>query len=429
MFQEREFPVFLIGSKEENIRAGDDEITVRRGSGNTSILLTGATGFLGIHLAESLVIQGYSVYLLVRPLDNLSPEARIDELFDLLDMDHLDRSRIRIVSGDLNRPDLGLPPENYSELASTVDEIIHCASETSFSERKRPQIEKANIENLQHLLDFASRSGCFFFHFISTAYVAGKKSGTCPEDLVETRSFFNAYEETKYRAERIAAEHCSYAGIPLNIYRPSIVYGDSRTGKTLRFNAMYYPVRILVFLRNLYNGNKGEPAEKGAGKMGISFDRKGVAHMPMRIETAASRGINLIPIDFFTAAFSAIMEAATDGGVFHITHQRVKPISDLIDYAQEYFKIKGIQAVRPEDFSSGSQNRLEILFNRYTEVYKPYMKDERIFDNSKAAGILDERGISCPDFDYRIFSTCMQYAEAVNWGNAALNEKIKQENG
>jgi hypothetical protein len=47
------------------------------------------------------------------------------------------------------------------------------------------------------------------------------------------------------------------------------------------------------------------------------------------------------------------------------------------------------------------------------------MKDERIFENDKAAAILKATGISCPVFDYRIFSTCMQYAEAANWGNPA----------
>lgn len=159
------------------------------------------------------------------------------------------QSLVHIVSGDLNCSDLGLCPTDYHQLASSVDEIIHCASDTSFSERKRPQIEKANVENLHHLLDFAAKSSCCFFHFISTAYVAGKKRGSCPEALVETQRFFNVYEETKYRAEKTAAKRCSKEGMRLNIYRPSIVYGNSRTGKTLRFNAMYYPVKMLVFFK------------------------------------------------------------------------------------------------------------------------------------------------------------------------------------
>lgn len=366
-----------------------------------------------------LARKGYFIYLLVRPQNGIPPEARIYELFDWMSAGYPDKASIHIVPGDLNRSDLGLDRADYYRLSSEVDEIIHCASETSFSERKRARIEKANVENLYYLLDFAVKGGCCFFHLISTAYVAGKRRGTCLETLAETRTFFNVYEETKYRAEKTAAKVCGREGISLNIYRPSIVYGDSQTGKTLRFNAMYYPVETLVFLKNLYKKDNEERSSERAEKMGIIFDRQGTAHMPIRIEAAETCGINLFPVDFFVAAFSAIMETATDGGVFHITNERTKPVADLIDYIQRYFKIKGIQAVPPESFSSGDRNRLETLFNRYVEAYKPYMKDERIFDNRRAAVILNKYGISCPDFDYGIFSTCMQYAESVNWGNSS----------
>ncbi len=399
-----------------NIRATDNEITGKRQSKNTGFLLTGATGFLGIHLAEMLSQQGYTVIILARPRDNTAPEERIKALFDWLGTDGMP-SCVQIVPGDLNRSDLGLSWNDYHRLAAGVDEIIHCASDTSFSERKRAQIEKANVENLHHLLDFAAKSRCCFFHFISTAYAAGKRRGICPEALVDTRSFFNVYEETKYRAEVTAAKRCSREGIRLNIYRPSIVYGNSWTGKTLRFNAMYYPVKILVFLKNLYHKKHREQDLENADKMGISFSADGTAHMPIRIEASPSGGINLIPVDFFTAAFSAIMETALDGGVFHITNDTIKSISDFIHYTQTYFHITGIQAVPAEDFPPDKQSSLEILFSRYTEVYRQYMQDERIFDNTRAAAILKQKGISCPDFNYRIFSRCMRYAEAVNWGN------------
>jgi len=399
-----------------DIRATDNTITGRRQSKNTCFLLTGATGFLGIHLAEMLAQQGYTVIILARSRDNTAPKERVQALFDWMGTDGMP-SCVQIVAADLNRADLGLSLADYHRLAAGVDEIIHCASDTSFSERKRAQIEKANVENLHHLLDFAAKSRCCFFHFISTAYAAGKRRGICPETLKDTRSFFNVYEETKHRAEVTAAARCRREGIRLNIYRPSIVYGNSRTGKTLRFNAMYYPVKILVFLKNLYHQKHQEHTRESADKMGISFRPDGTAHMPIRIEAAPSGGINLIPVDFFTAAFSAIMDTALDGGVFHITSNTITSISDFIHYTQTYFHITGIQAVPAGDVPPGTQSSLEILFSRYTEIYRQYMQDERIFDNTRTAAILDPKGISCPDFDYRIFSRCMQYAEAANWGN------------
>ena len=406
----------MLQQKGKDIRAAADDIIGRRRSKKTCFLLTGATGFLGIHLADMLANKGHTVIVPARSRDNTTPEERINALFGWLGREGIP-SCVQTVPADLNRPDLGLSPADYQKLASGVDEIIHCASDTSFSERKRLQIEKANIENLQHLLNFAAKSRCCFFHVISTAYAAGKRCGVCPEALVDTRSFFNVYEETKHRAEKSAAERCSREGIRLNIFRPSIVYGNSRTGKTLRFNALYYPVKILVFLKNLYHKKYLENTRESAEHMGISFDPDGTTHMPVRIEATPSGGINLIPVDFFTKAFSAIMETALDGGVYHITNDSIKPVSDIIHYTQKYFHITGIQAVQAENFSSIPRNRLEILFNRYTEIYREYMQDERIFDNTRTTAILKKKGISCPDFDYGIFSTCMQYAESVNWGN------------
>ncbi|MEX1301638.1 MAG: SDR family oxidoreductase, partial [Desulfotignum sp.] len=356
----------------------------RRRAKKTCFLLTGATGFLGIHLADMLAEKGYRVIVPARSRDNIAPEDRISTLFKWLGRDGIP-SCVQIVPADLNRPDLGLSPADCQNLAFSVDEIIHCASDTSFSERKRQQIEKANVENLHHLLDFAAKSRCFFFHFISTAYAAGKKKGICPETLTDTRSFFNVYEETKHRAEMAALERCDREGIRLNIFRPSIVYGHSRTGKTLRFNALYYPVKILVFLKNIYLKKHREQDRESADSMGISFTADGTAHMPIRIEASESGGINLIPVDFFTNAFYAIMETALEGGIFHITNDKPRPVSDIIDYTQTYFHITGIQAVQAGQFPPGPRTSLEILFNRYTEIYRQYMQDERMFDTAMAS--------------------------------------------
>jgi nucleoside-diphosphate-sugar epimerase len=386
----------------------------RRRAKKTCFLLTGATGFLGIHLADMLAEKGHAVIVPARSRDNTAPEERINALFRWLGRDGIP-SCVQIVPADLNRPDLGLSPADCQRLASRVDEIIHCASDTSFSERKRPQIEKANVKNLHHLLDFAAKSRCCFFHFISTAYAAGKKQGICPETLTDTRSFFNVYEETKHRAEMAAADRCGLEGIRLNIFRPSIVYGHSRTGKTLRFNALYYPMKILVFLKNIYLKKHREQDWESLEKMNISFDSDGTAHMPIRIEASESGGVNLIPVDFFTNAFYAIMETALEGGIFHITNDKPRPVADIIDYTQTYFHITGIQAVEADNCPAGRRNSLEILFNRYTEIYRQYMQDERMFDTTRVGAILTAKGISCPDFDYRMFSTCMRYAESVNW--------------
>jgi len=277
-------------------------------------------------------------------------------------------------------------------------------------------VEAANIDGLRNVLDFASESACFFFHHLSTAYVAGRREGLCREELLETGDFTNVYEETKARGERLVSDRCRSAGIRLNIYRPSIVYGDSKTGRSLLFNALYYPVKTTVFLRDLYEADILKRGGRRAAAIGVRRESDGSIYLPIRLEVERGEGINLIPIDHFVAAFAAIREGGPEGGIFHIVNPGQTTMGDLIDYTRRLFNIRGIEPCRPENFGSGPRNAIEMLFGNYLEAYGPYMRDKRTFAMDNARDILAAKGIACPAFDFEIFSRCMKYAVAVDWG-------------
>ena len=135
-----------------------------------------------------------------------------------------------------------------------TDQIIHCASDTNFSERKRDLVFAANVHSLNGILEFAAHARVKAFHYISTAYVAGINDTLCKETLPAASDFVNVYEESKAQAENIIASFCEKNSIPLTIIRPSIVYGDSRTGRSLKFNALYFPHQI----RPAYQGYLSE---------------------------------------------------------------------------------------------------------------------------------------------------------------------------
>jgi hypothetical protein len=87
------------------------------------------------------------------------------------------------------------------------------------------------------------------------------------------------------------------------------------------------------------------------------------------------------------------------------------------------FHIRGIRACYAEDFEKVPRNGLEILFDSYLEAYGPYIRDSRIFENKKAESILRKRNITCPDFDFDIFSRCMRYALDSGWGSRLLKKR------
>jgi thioester reductase-like protein len=82
------------------------------------------------------------------------------------------------------------------------------------------------------------------YHYVSTCYVAGKRTGLIREDeLRHEAGFRNFYEETKYLAE-VEVEALKRE-LPVTIHRPAVVCGDSRTGETAKYDGVYYLIQYL----------------------------------------------------------------------------------------------------------------------------------------------------------------------------------------
>jgi nucleoside-diphosphate-sugar epimerase len=391
----------------------------KRNNKECVFLVTGATGFLGSHIAVELLKKGYPVIMLCRPGKNITAKQRVDRLLNWFQMKGKEElSRLEVVEGFIDQPNLGLTGQQYTYLSKTVAEIVPWAANTAFSEKKREEVETANVKDLENLLKLAAKanSKCYYFHHISTAYVAGKRTGNCEETLIETKEFHNVYEETKYRAERYVWENFPEQGIRVNIYRPSIVYGNSETGRSIRFNALYYPIKMALFLRNTYERDIKERGGEKARQMGVRMEDDGIIYLPIRMEGKEGGMLNLIPINYFTDAFIAIMEECLEGDIFHIVSNEPKTLENIILYSRELLKIRGVKSVDKKNFEKEPANALEILFNGYLEMYQPYIQDIRRFDNRKAVAILEKRNITCPVFDFDVFSKCMNYAIAVDWG-------------
>lgn len=379
------------------------------------ILLTGGTGFLGSHLAAELLARGYSVEMLARSDSHLTASQRVERVLDWHGVAPVLQHNAHVVEGDITLPSLNLEDGDRRRLQETVGQIVHCASNTSFIERDREQVVAANVGGLEHVLEFAAESSCTALHHVSTAYVAGRHSGQCYERLDGQRAFYNVYEESKCHGEWLAWERCQATGIRLCIYRPSIVYGHSQTGRALRFNALYYPVRTCVLLKRLYETDIREHGGARAQAVGIRIEPDGRLYLPIRIGAPEQGGLNLIPVDYFVAAFLAIMETPSAQGIYHIVNAQSKPVEELLDYTAKYLGIAGMRACPLSGATLGGRNALEILVDSYLEAYGPYMADTRIFDQSAATPILTHHGIECPTLDYATFARCMNYADQVGW--------------
>ncbi|MFO7810331.1 MAG: SDR family oxidoreductase [Candidatus Delongbacteria bacterium] len=383
---------------------------------NKYLLLTGATGFLGSFLLNALVEKGYRIAVLCRPTGNESAEKRIAGILEWFGSPEVPEANLIVFEGYLEKENFGMKREDYLKMKNLVSDIIHCASETSFSEKMRTELENVNITGLKNILQFAKSSNTQMFHYISTAYTAGVASGTCREELHFTKDFYNAYEETKNTAEHICSDFCLSNGIGLNIYRPSIVYGHSETGKTRKFNAFYYPVKALSYIKDIMTRDIVEREGKRAAAMGVVRKTDGKVFMPIRFFTKSSGKIDMIPIDFFTGAFCAVMETGKTSRIYHIAGDNPCGLRELLEFTGRYFGIEGLEAVYDQN-TSEKRTPLEELFNSYIKMYLPYISDERNFEVSNSKEILSRSGLTCPEFDYQAFKKAVDYAVRNEWRN------------
>jgi nucleoside-diphosphate-sugar epimerase len=392
------------------------------------IALTGATGFLGSHLMNTLLLKGYNIIALGRPAKGESLNQRISKLLKWFGNGNY-TGKLEILEIDYLKPMLGLSSEKYSLLCSKTDQIIHCASDTSFSERKREQVFEFNVHILKGLLEFASHSHAQFFHYISTAYVAGINGPICKEKLSTATEFTNVYEESKSKAEQIINDYCQKYSIPLTLIRPTIVYGDSQTGRSLRFNALYYPIRSVLNIRDIYLNDIKNHGGKRSHHQGIHLKNGGYLFLPIRIYLPKKGGINLIPVDYFVTAAEKIIENPIPGGIYHLTNHKSPMLEDIVAYNEEFMKVKGIEVLYGKPKESHPRNPAEELFDRFIAPYQPYLSDERIFESTNKD--LATGNLYPPEFTSQIFMRCMEYAIEVDWGErifSVVHEKTNDIN-
>ena len=199
------------------------------------VLLTGATGFLGMELLARLLQDGdRRVWALVRARCDANANERMRAILASLVPDpEAVLHRVVAVAADLTQPGLGLDPRRREQIADGVDEVIHSAASVSFS-LPLEEAREVNVEGTSRVLELAehcaARGGLRRFAHVSTAYVAGDRRG-----------FRNTYEQSKWEAERVVREHGSR--LPVQIFRPSIVVGHHLSGWTASFNVIYAPLR------------------------------------------------------------------------------------------------------------------------------------------------------------------------------------------
>jgi myxalamid-type nonribosomal peptide synthetase MxaA len=196
-----------------------------------AVLVTGATGFLGAYLVHELARQtSADIYCLVRAA---TPEEALDKLRRNQARYGLPEDRVIPVPGDLAKPRLGLPEEGFRQLASEIDAVYHNGALVNFV-YPYEALKPANVQGTREVLRFACTGRTKPVHYVSTVSVFGDRASR-PDGFREDEApppaaaLVGGYARSKRVAEHLISA-AGARGLPVSLYRPSFVTGDSRTG-------------------------------------------------------------------------------------------------------------------------------------------------------------------------------------------------------
>ncbi len=366
------------------------------------VLLTGATGFVGMELlARYLERTDRRVYALVRGADDRQVAARMERtLRSLFGRDHPYGQRVVAVRGDITRPGVGLRGKR-DRLAEQVSEIVHGAASVSFELGLEP-LRRINVEGTRRVLELAerchARGGVRRLSYISTAYVAGEHSGRFNEDDLDVgQSFRNAYERSKFEAERLVAG--SRTQLPITVLRPSIIVGERDSGWTASFNVLYWPLR--------------------------AFARGSYAALPARRDAP----VDVVPVDYVADATFALSQAReAEDATFHLTGgAHVSSVGELVELATQFFGRQAPRLIEPSLYRSvmhpllvraAPDERARRALTR-SEVFFPYFAMRVSYDDRRARVALRGSGIrTTPLRTY--FVRLVEFALAAQWGRRAI---------
>ncbi len=351
-----------------------------------AILLTGATGLLGREMLPRLLArhQGRSIFLLIRGSDDADVQRRFQSLDDSLcaRWPGLDRTRLLPLRGDLTLPRLGIDPKVAKELAGRVTRIVHSAASVRLN-ASLTDARRANLVGAQEILRLAeSCPRLELLAWISTSFVAGDRQGLILERELECgQSFLNAYEKSKFEAELMARS--AGAHLPITIFRPSVIVGDSRDGYTCNFASIYWPLRLVA---------------------------EGVLR---RVPGDPRTPLDLVPVDYVADAVAELMgHRDAVGSCYHLVAGRSGAITaeELLARAISRFHPGG-QPLRFVYPHTEANHRLRVFF--------AYLEGHKEFDNSDARSVLRGTGLRCPpvtDYLDRLFAFC----ECTHWGEQNL---------
>jgi len=334
-----------------------------------TIFLTGFPGFIAGRLVKRLATEGARFLLLVQPTfiararqdtERIATEAGVSP------------ANFHIVEGDITRADLGLSSAELETARREATMLFHLAALYNLAV-PRDIAMRVNVEGTRNVNRLAlTLRSLNRYNYVSTCYVAGLRRGVILEsELRHEAGFSNFYEETKYLAE--LETDALKTELPVTIYRPAVVCGDSKTGETAKYDGVYYLINYLRLQPDLLSlANIGNHEAR----------------------------LNIVPVDFIVEAMAALAaDERARGATVQLADPNPPTTHDLFEIIAESLSGRRPRVTLPAPLV---RSALALPFSEAVTglptVSAPYFFANQTFDTARARGLLEPHHTACPAF-------------------------------
>jgi nucleoside-diphosphate-sugar epimerase len=360
-------------------------------------VVTGATGFLGGALVLELLRRtDAEILCLSRPLsDAEAAEARIrgalrraaigygcPELIEAIE------KRCHTLPADILAPRCGVDPAHLPAGA----ELWHCAASLEYGDEQRDKIFAHNLGGTRHVIELACRSGVAVLNYVSTAYVAGSRTGR----ILEAPPGADTVSNNSYEASKIAAEHAvASSGIATRALRPSVVVGHSKTAYSVNASGYYGYIRRMRSYRRFL----------------MRYDADALSR-PVRLQAMRDCPIDLMPVDAVAAASVAISLSSPPGGIYHMTNAEPPTVGTALACAHRVLGLPDVEYVSDRHAMTRYEQRLDdgLVF------YQRYMNSPKDFDRAHTDAALTPAASAWPMDEVMLRRLAATYLESLATG-------------
>lgn len=351
-----------------------------------AILLTGASGFLGAYLLHDLITATEAcVYCLIRSRSESDGSERIKNnllKYGLWSDDFA--SRILPVPGDLARPLLGVGAETFDTLCNVIDAIYHNGAFVNFI-YPYTTLKDSNVCGTEEVIRLACRVRRKPLHFISTVGVfpptANRNTRVLESDPpTNWQGLIDGYRQSKWVAEKIVTIAAD-RGLPVRIYRPGFVAGDSTTGI---WNTDDFLPRMI----------------KGCIQLGSAPDSDAM--------------IEMVPVDYVSKTIVHLSrQRELQSNVFHVVGPHYIPTRELgrivgsLGYKMTLVSYADWRNTLLEDAKTSSKNALYPLLTVFTDSSP--LERVSAFDCRHTLEGLRGTQLVCPEINADLMATYLTY--------------------